>query len=88
MRTSPIQELTWCSSIITSRCDRAVPGDAARDVWGRLEVRPKEGGNAQATEDPKKRRRDVGDGGISCDRTNKVYVGTSTGSPAEVAPTP
>jgi integrase len=29
-----------------------------------------------ATEEPKKRRRDVGDDGISWDKTNKVYVGT------------
>src|SRR4051794_12165133 len=29
-----------------------------------------------AAEEPKKRRRDVGDDGISWDRTNKVWVGT------------
>jgi hypothetical protein len=29
-----------------------------------------------ATEQPKKRRRDYGDDGISWDRTNKVWVGT------------
>jgi hypothetical protein len=29
-----------------------------------------------ATEKPKKRRRDVGDDGISWDKTNKVWVGT------------
>jgi hypothetical protein len=29
-----------------------------------------------ATEEPKQRRRDVGDGGISWDKTSKLWIGT------------